>query len=215
WSIQPLLRLRGHGALGLVAAGEPSLLSPLQSAYELEAERGFSRELVVAQRVGLLRALDASPARKFIPWRWLVQPALAATVLLAALAWWSLDFDRAAAGSYSLLHTQAGEIEGVRTSQVVARTDAELLFPDYMDRSNERVEDADRLIVPRGTAVEYAITPIGAVMSRRTASATSSSLPLSPIPTGRWKSTSNPRSASAGSTIVRGRFGCSSTSRHK
>ncbi|MBW2587977.1 MAG: hypothetical protein JRD92_13680 [Deltaproteobacteria bacterium] len=107
WSIQPLLRLRGHGALGLVAAGEPSLLSPLQSAYELEAERGFSRELVVAQRVGLLRALDASPARKFIPWRWLVQPALAATVLLAALAWWSLDFDRAAAGSYSLLHTQA------------------------------------------------------------------------------------------------------------
>ncbi|MBW2162669.1 MAG: hypothetical protein JRH14_22390, partial [Deltaproteobacteria bacterium] len=162
WSIQPLLRLRGHGALGLVAAGEPSLLSPLQSAYELEAERGFSRELVVAQRVRLLHALDASPARKFIPWRWLVQPALAATVLLAALAWWSLDFDRAAAGSYSLLHTQAGEIEGVRTSQVVARTDAELLFPDYMDRSNERVEDADRLIVPRGTAVEYAITPIGA-----------------------------------------------------
>ena len=161
WSIQPLLRLRGHGALGLVAAGEPSLLSPLQSAYELQAERAFSRELVVAQRVRLLRALDASPARKFIPWRWLVQPALAVTVLLAALAWWSLDFDRAAAGSYSLLHTQAGEIEGVRTSQVVARTDAELLFPDYMERSNERVEDADRLIVPRGTAVEYAITPIG------------------------------------------------------
>ena len=161
WSIQPLLRLRGHGALGLVAAGEPSLMSPLQSAYELQAEQSFSRELVVAQRVRLLRALDASPARKFIPWRWLVQPALAVMVLLAALAWWSLDFDRAAAGRYSLLHTQAGEIEGVTTSQVVARTDAELVFPAYMGRSNERVEDADRLIVPRGTAVEYAITPIG------------------------------------------------------
>lgn len=161
WSILPLLRLRGHGALGLVAAGEPSLLSPLQSAYELQGERAFSRELVVAQRVRLLRALDTSPARKFIPWRWLVQPALAGTVLLAALAWWSLDFDRAAAGRYSLLHTEAGKIEGVRTSQVVARTDAELLFPDYMERGNERVDNADRLIVPRGTAVEYAITPIG------------------------------------------------------
>jgi hypothetical protein len=161
WSIQPLFGLRGHGALGLVAAGEPSLLSPLQSAYELQAERAFSRELVVAQRVRLLRALDASPARKFIPWRWVVQPALAVTVLLAAVAWWSLDFDRAAAGRYALLHAQVGEIEGTRTSHVVARTDAELLFPDYMERANTRVEDADRLVVPRGTAVEYTITPIG------------------------------------------------------
>jgi hypothetical protein len=161
WSIQPLLKLRGHGALGLVAAQQPSLLSPLQSAYELQAEQAFSRELIVAQRVGLLHALDASPARKFIPWRWLVQPALAATLLLASVAWWSLDFDRAAAGRYALLHPETGEIEGARTSHVVARTDAELLFPDYLRRANERVEDADRLIVPRGTAVEYAITPIG------------------------------------------------------
>jgi hypothetical protein len=30
-----------------------------------------------------------------------------------------------------------------------------------MERTNERVEDADQLIVPRGTAVEYGITPIG------------------------------------------------------
>jgi len=161
WSIQPLLKLRGHGALGLVAAEQPSLLSPLQSAYELQAERAFSRELVVAQRVRLLRALDASPARKFIPWRWLVQPALAATLSLAVFAWWSLDFDRAAAGRYALLHAQTGEIEGTRTSHVVARTDAELLFPDYMERGNARIEDADRLVVPRGTAVEYTITPIG------------------------------------------------------
>jgi hypothetical protein len=161
WSIQPLLKLRGHGALGLVAAEQPSLLSPLQSAYELQAERAFSRELVVAQRVRLLRALDASPARKFIPWRWLVQPALAATLLLAVFAWWSLDFDRAAGGRYALLHAQTGEIEGTRTSHVVARTDAELLFPDYMERGNARIEDADRLVVPRGTAVEYTITPIG------------------------------------------------------
>jgi hypothetical protein len=145
----------------LVAAGQPSLLSPLQSAYELQAERAFSRELVVAQRVRLLRALDTSPARKFIPWRWLVQPALAATLLVAAFAWWSLDFDRAAAGRYALLHAQIGEIEGVRTSHVVARTAAELLFPGYMERTNEYIEDADRLIVPRGTAVEYTIVPIG------------------------------------------------------
>jgi hypothetical protein len=161
WSIQPLLKLRGHGALGLVAAGQPSLLSPLQSAYELQAERAFSRELVVAQRVRLLRALDEAPARKFIPWRWLIQPALAVTLVLAAFAWWSLDFDRAAAGRYALLHAQTGVIEGTRTSHVVARTDAALFFPDYMGRVNEYIEDADRLSVPRGTAVDYTIVPIG------------------------------------------------------
>ena len=161
WSIQPLLRLRGHGALALVAAEQPSLLSPLQSAYELQTEHAFSRELVVAQRVRLLRSLDLSPARKFIPWRWLMQPALAITLLSAAIAWWSLGFDRAAAGRYALLHTESGAIEGTRTSHVVAGTDAELLFPDYMERANERVENADRLIVPRGTAVEYTIMPIG------------------------------------------------------
>gem|GEM_PF-1117224 len=161
WSMLPLRNLRGHGALGLVAAQQPSLLSPLQSAYELEAEYAFSRELVVAQRVRVLRALDDSPARKFIPWRWLGQPALAATVLLAVVAWWSLDFDRVAAGRYALLHVETGEIDGPRTSHVVARTDAELHFPDYMRRANEQVVDADRLVVPRGTAVEYTITPIG------------------------------------------------------
>jgi len=161
WSIRPIRKLRGHGALGLVAAREPALLSPLQSAYELQTESGFSRELIVAQRVRLLRALDASPARKFVPWRWLAQPALAAALLLAAAAWWSLDFDRAAAGRYALLHTAIGRLEGPRMSRVVARTDAELLFPDYMERGNERVSNADELTVPRGTAVEYTITPIG------------------------------------------------------
>ncbi len=161
WSIQPLRGLHGHGALGLVAAEQPSLLSPLQSAYELQDENAFSRELVIAQRVHVLRALDDSPARKFIPWRWLVQPALAATLVLAALAWWSLGFDRAAAGRYALLHTETGDATGPQTGQVVARTDAELLFPEYMGRANERVEDADRLTVPRGTSVEYTITPIG------------------------------------------------------
>ena len=65
WSIQPLVKLRGHGALGLVATGQPSLLSPLQSAYELQDEQAFSRELVVAQRHGMnLRAGEASSARK-------------------------------------------------------------------------------------------------------------------------------------------------------
>ncbi len=161
WSIQPLLKLRRHGALGLVAVGQPSLLSPLQSAYELQSERGFSRELVVAQRVRLLRSLDDSPARKFIPWRWLLQPALAATLVLAAFAWWSLDFDRAAAGRYAMLNAQIGEVEGTRTSHVVARTAADLLFPDYMGRTAEHMDDADRLVVPRGTSVEYTISPIG------------------------------------------------------
>jgi hypothetical protein len=161
WSIQPLRKLRAHGAFGLVAAAQPSLLSPLQTAYELREEPGFSRELIVAQRVDLLRSLDAWPVRKFIPWRWLLQPALAVTLLLAAGGWWSLGFDRAAAGRYALLNAEAGVIEGARTSQVVARTDADLLFPQYMERANERVDDADRLVVPRGTAVEYTITPIG------------------------------------------------------
>lgn len=161
WSLQPLIELRGHGALGLVAAEQPALLSPLQSAYELQEEQAFSRELIVAQRLGLLRALDTSPVRKFIPWRWLVQPTLAATLVLTAVAWWSMGFDRPTAGRYALLHADSGEAEGPRTSHVVAHTSADLFFPEYMKRVNERVEDADRLIVPRGTTIEYAITPIG------------------------------------------------------
>jgi hypothetical protein len=161
WSIRPLIDLRGHGALGLVAAEEPTLLSPLRTAYELQVEEGFSRELIVAQRVGLLRRLEDAPARKFIPWGWVVQPALAAAVLLAALAWWSLGFDRAAAGRYALLHADRGFIEGVQKSHVVGHTSAELLFPSYMNRPNAQAEDADRLIVPRGTSVQYAITAIG------------------------------------------------------
>lgn len=161
WSIQPLIKLRGHGALGLVAAQQPALLSPLQSAYELQTEQGLSRELIVAQRVGLLRTLDGSPARKFIPWRWLSQPALAAAVVLAAAAWWSLDFDRAAAGRYALLHAERGVVDGARRSHVVGSTSADLVFPSYMERPNATAEDADRLVVPRGTAVEYTITPIG------------------------------------------------------
>ncbi|MFW2389394.1 MAG: DUF4175 family protein [Polyangiales bacterium] len=161
WAFKPLVDLRGHGALGLVGAEQPSLLSPLQSAYELQQENAFSRELVVAQRVRVLRSLDASPARKFIPWKWLLQPALAATVAVAAFAWWSLDFDRAAAGRYALLHSDITEATGPQTGHVVARTDAELLFPEYMGRDNALIADADRLSVPRGTAVEYTITPIG------------------------------------------------------
>lgn len=161
WSLQPILKLRSYGALGLVAAEEPTLLSPLQTAYELEATPGFSRELIVAQRVGLLRRLETSPARKFIPWRWLAQPALAAVVVLAAIAWWSLGFDRAAAGRYALLHADRGIVEGARKSHVVGHTSAELLFPSYMNRPNAEAEDANRLVVPRGTAVEYSIGPIG------------------------------------------------------
>lgn len=161
WSIRPLIRLRGHGALGLVAAEEPTLLSPLQTAYELQDVEGFSKELIVAQRVGLLRSLDASPARKFIPWHWLTQPALAAAVVLAFVAWWSLGFDRVAAGRYALLHAEQGAVEGARMSHVVAHTEADLLFPSYMGRANEQADDANHLVVPRGTAVEYTIVPIG------------------------------------------------------
>jgi hypothetical protein len=160
WSIQPLRRLRGHGALGLVAAEEPSLLSPLQSAYELQGESSFSRELIVAQRLGLLRTLERSPARKFIPWRWLGQPILAMALLLAAVAWWSLGFDRPSAGSYALLHADPGVIEGARISHVVASTEAALRYPDYMGRPVEHAQDADHLVVPRGTAVELGIVPI-------------------------------------------------------
>jgi predicted translin family RNA/ssDNA-binding protein len=161
WSIKPLFRLGGHGALGLVAQGEPALLSPLQTAYELRDADGFSRELVVAQRVGVLRTLEGSPARRFIPWNWLAQPALAAVVVMAAVAWWSLGFDRVEAGRYALLHSERTVIEGARTSHVVGYTSAELLFPEYMGRQNAPAADADQLVVPRGTAVEYSIGPIG------------------------------------------------------
>ncbi|MCZ6805781.1 MAG: hypothetical protein O7F08_02415, partial [Deltaproteobacteria bacterium] len=161
WSLQPLRKLRGHGALGLVATQDPALLSPLQSAYELQTETAFSRELVVAQRLGLLRTLDDSPARKFIPWQWVVQPAFAAAIFIGVIAWWSLGFDRALAGRYALLHVEGSPTGGALVSHVVAHTDAVLVFPDYVGRQSEHVEDADHLMVPRGTSVEYSVTPIG------------------------------------------------------
>ncbi|MDH3202016.1 MAG: DUF4175 domain-containing protein [Myxococcales bacterium] len=161
WSLQPLRKLRGHGALGLVATEEPALLSPLQSAYELQTETAFSRELIVAQRLGVLRRLERSPARKFIPWHWVVQPAFAASILMAVIAWGSLGLDRASGGRYALLHAEGSLTDGVLVSHVVARTDAVLVFPDYMRRQSEHVEEADHLVVPRGTAVKYSITPIG------------------------------------------------------
>jgi hypothetical protein len=161
WSIQPLLRFRGHGALALVAEEEPALLSPLQTAYELEDARGFSQELVIAQRLGVLQVLEGAPARQFIPWNWLMQPALATVLVLAALAWWSLGIDRIAAGRYALLHAEPVAAEGARTSHVVGYTSAELVFPSYMNRENESAKDANHLAVPRGTAVEYTISPIG------------------------------------------------------
>ena len=114
WSLQPLKSLHGHGALGLVADEEPALLSPLQSAYELQEEHVFSRELVVAQRLGVLRALEHSPARKFIPWRWVVQPAFAGAIFVGVIAWWSLGLDRAAAGRYAMLHGEGAPVDGVR-----------------------------------------------------------------------------------------------------
>jgi hypothetical protein len=161
WSLQPLRELRGHGAFGLVATQDPALLSPLQSAYELQKETVFSRELIVAQRIGLLRSLDRSPARKFIPWQWVVQPAFATAIFIGVIAWGSLGLDRASGGRYALLHVEGGGTDGVLVSHVVARTDAVLVFPDYMGRQSEHAEDADHLMVPRGTAVEYSITPIG------------------------------------------------------
>ena len=44
---------------------------------------------------------------------------------------------------------------------MVGYTSAELLFPEYMGRQNAPAADADQLVVPRGTAVEYSIGPIG------------------------------------------------------
>lgn len=161
WSLRPLHNLRGHGALGLVANQDPGLLSPLQSAFELQTETGFSHELIVAQRVGLLRSLERSPARKFIPWQWIVQPAFAAAILIGVIAWGSLGLDRASGGRYALLHVEGNPADGVLVSHVVARTDAVLAFPDYMGRSSEQIQEADHLVVPRGTSVQYNITPIG------------------------------------------------------
>ena len=161
WSLQPLRKLRGHGAFGLVVTQEPALLSPLQSAYELQTETAFSRELVVAQRVELLRSLERSPARKFIPWQWVAQPAFASAILIGVIAWGSLGLDRASGGRYALLHAEGSPTDDVLVSRVVARTDAVLVFPDYMGRQSEHIDDADHLVVPRGTAVEYSVTPIG------------------------------------------------------
>ncbi|MEM7137174.1 MAG: DUF4175 family protein [Myxococcota bacterium] len=161
WSFQPLRQLKNHGALGLVADRRPALLSPLQSAFELQTDHAFSRELVIAQRAGVLSTLEDLPARRFIPWGWVIQPALALALLAGVAAWWSLGLDRPAAGTYALLHASVAPDDGVQVSHVVASTEASLSFPDYMNRDDEFVADADHLVVPRGTSIDYRIKPIG------------------------------------------------------
>lgn len=161
WSLGPWLSLREHGALGIVSMRDPELLSPLQSAFELAGETAYSKELVIAQRLGVLEALKPRPVRRFIPWPWLVRPAVAALVLVAVMGWWSLGSPRGSAGAYALLHADRDAELGVLTGRAVAGTRAKLVFPDYMNRPDEVLEDADHLVIPRGTTVDYQITPIG------------------------------------------------------
>lgn len=160
WSIRPWASLRDHGALALVGMREPSLLSPLLSAFELEHDQAYSTELVVAQRLKILGDLEAWPPKRLIPWRWLFSPSLLAVVLLSALSWMSLQSSRGAAGAYALLHTAHDSIDGLLKGRAVASTRAKLSFPAYMGRNPELFQDADHLLVPRGTTVHYSVTPV-------------------------------------------------------
>ncbi|MEM9730848.1 MAG: DUF4175 family protein, partial [Myxococcota bacterium] len=65
------------------------------------------------------------------------------------------------AGTYALLHASTGTEDGPRVSHVVASTEAFLTFPDYMNRTPERLRDAGQLVVPRGTSIDYSVKPIG------------------------------------------------------
>ncbi len=160
WSIRPWASLRHNGALALVGMREPRLLSPLLSAFELENDRAYSTELVVAQRLKILGDLEAWPPKRLIPWRWLLRPSLLAIILLSALSWLSLQSSRGAAGAYALLHTAHDSIDGLLKGRAVAGTRATLSFPAYMGREPELVQDADHLLVPRGTTVRYSVTPV-------------------------------------------------------
>ena len=149
--------IRGSGVARLLADVRPELGSATRSAVELDRDeraRALAPDLVEAHAARVREALTHVPPETVVPWRKLRDPAvlggLAAAALAAALV---LAFDRSASGAWALLHPTVEDEGGVRMAAIVSRVDARLVFPEYLARTPESLEEVTRIDAPRGTSV--------------------------------------------------------------
>ncbi|MDH5671616.1 MAG: DUF4175 family protein [Myxococcales bacterium] len=157
WLLRPLSRLRGYGGCQLVAAHRPSLASALQSALEL-ATRGpghGSPALVGAHAASVRAALSELPPERVVPWRGLLQPAALAGAAALLLSLASLGASASLRESLGALLSPAQvRADGVHLAPVVSSLQARLIYPSYLQRKAQRLDDPERIEVPRGTTIE-------------------------------------------------------------
>lgn len=151
------------GSLGaLLAPHSASLASRLQSALELRVlPRGASPALAAAHAARVAAELHTLPPKTVVPAERLRESAITTPVALAlGAALLVFASDRASTGAFALMHPGAADPEGVRLADVVGEVRVELVYPSYMDRTNQSEETVEEtLAVPRGTTVHWSARP--------------------------------------------------------
>lgn len=163
WVLRRAQRVRGSAAAELLVSVRVGLASATRSAVELAADsraRALAPGLVAAHAARVREALAEVPVRRVVPWRWLEHPALlgglAATLLAGLLL---TRVDRAASGTYALLHPGERDGRGALLAAAVDRVRARCIFPGHLHRPPLDVEDFTTLELPRGTSVEVDVRP--------------------------------------------------------
>lgn len=160
WAARPLARLRGDGAVRLLATVDPSLASRTRSALELARQdhAPHSADLVAAHAARVEEVLAAVEPRDAVPIGASVRLRLGlAALALAGAAAGVFGIDRATAGAFALLHPGAQEGRA-RVASIGADVRAALRYPAYMDRAPREIEGA-RIEAPAGTIVQWSMRP--------------------------------------------------------
>ena len=149
--------IRGSAVARLLADVRPELGSATRSASERDRDaraRALAPELVEAHAARVREALADVPPERVVPLRKLRDPAVLGGLCAAGLAIaFILSFDRSASGAWALLHPTTEDEGGVRMAAIVSRVDARLVFPEYLARTSESLEEVARIDAPRGTSV--------------------------------------------------------------
>jgi hypothetical protein len=156
----PLGKLRGAGSTRLIAGREPVLASRVRSALELQQDGTGSQQLIAAHAAAVRDALSRVPPEEVVPLREVRHPSsvagLGAGLLAAVLLAGS---DAARNGAQAMLSPARVRGDGVRVAEVIEGVTARLVYPSYLGKEAEQIENPTELRAPRGTTVELAISP--------------------------------------------------------
>jgi hypothetical protein len=157
----PAARSGRNTVWALVAARSPTLASRLRSALELGTRHDdtSSAQLVQAHAAGVAAELRALPPQQVLgrdAWR---HPALRGGLVAVAAAVLAGAATPVRDGVGALLHPAHTRSDGERVAKVVAKVNAKLTFPSYLQRAPEAVVVHDEIVAPRGTTVELQLEP--------------------------------------------------------